>query len=193
MSLKGLFLFFALIFLFYGCAVKKFPYEDLYSYLLEKGLSEKAITGKVFMEGEIFFLKDFHQGGFYGNFYIHKDKYLLILRPPFSSEYHLRWEKGWEGLSLIDFSKKRSYNVKMEPALAEKLPLYFLGLKETSLSFRKNSLQGNYTFERENLTGNLFTNFFHLKWKIKEISLLEGEFPNYNGQDFKEKSIELFF
>lgn len=195
MSLRvwKIFLFSIFLITFLGCVLKEVPHKEIYSYLLERGLTERTLTGKVFIEGEIFFLNNINQGGSYGTFYLNKDNYLLILRPPIASEYYLHWKRGDSALKFIDFAKKKIYYLKIKDNIAESLPIYFLGLRERELSFEKKALKGKYAFNQENLKGELETNLFHLTWKIKEISFWEGEFPSIEGQDFKKKIIDLFF
>ncbi|MFN3921024.1 MAG: hypothetical protein ACK4K4_01305 [Caldimicrobium sp.] len=193
LKVSKFFLFFIVLAFLLGCALKEVPYREIYAYLDEKGLTERTITGKVFVEGEIFFLDNIKQGGAYGTFFLNKDSYLLILRPPLASEYYLYWKRGEATLQFIDLAKKKLYYIKIKDHIAENLPLFFLGLKEKELSFEKKALKGKYTFNRETLKGEIETNLFHLTWKIKELSYWEGEFPSFERENFKKKTIDLFF
>lgn len=83
--------------------------------------------------------------------------------------------------------------IKLENTSIKHFPEYFLGLREEELSFKKNSLEGKYSFDKENLIGMLSTNYFNLTWKFKEITFFQGNFPEYNWDNFKQKIIELSF
>ncbi|MFN3406514.1 MAG: hypothetical protein ACK40E_02125 [Caldimicrobium sp.] len=193
-SLKRLILFLLFLLFYTGCAPKEYSLIDIYSYIMENGISKRALSGKVFIEGETFFLNNFNKsGGAYGNFYLNNEQFLIIYRPPLASEFYLYWEKGQRGLKFIDPNKKKVYFLKLPEGVAEKIPLYFLGLRETNLSLQKNSLKGVYKFDREYLSGEFSTNLFKLNWKIKELSFYEKPFPSFDWSTFKEKKVELFF
>jgi len=185
-----LILFWGLVFLFSGCALKEVSIEDPYQVLLEVGLAQRGVKGRLYLEGESLFLKDNFSGGAYGTFLASENFLYITLKPPLASEIHLFWQKGEDFVKLIHPDKQKVYFYKLPRLAGLPLPEYFLGLKEEHLSFKEGLLQGEYTFERPERLGKLSTNLLRMSWKIKEIEFTEEKPILPDLKDFKKKVFE---
>jgi hypothetical protein len=191
MSLKGILLLF--LFFLTGCAYKGVEIPSTYQVITEEGFQGRTLKGKVFLQGEVFFLNnDNSRGGSYGTFYTTEEELILTVSPPFSPEVFVYWKKG-EELRVINPAKKKVYTLKLKELRALDLPSYFLGLREREYHFQKGLLSGEYRFSQENLQGALETNLLKLQWKIKELAFIEEPLPHKDWKDFKEKEINLIF
>ncbi len=166
---------------------------DPYLSLLEEGFSGRTVKGKVFLQGESFFLKNNLNGGAYGDFIVSLDSLYLLLKPPFSSEVLIFWHKGENSLKIVNFDKKKIYQVFLEGIERVDFSQYFLGLKEKRLSVKKGLLEGEYSFLQEEREGEFKSNLFNLRWKIKELQFTSEKptLPNLEG--FKEKEVRIPF
>ncbi|MCS7199151.1 MAG: hypothetical protein N2327_00035 [Caldimicrobium sp.] len=146
------------------------------------------------MEGNLPLSNNLEQiGASYGTFYLNSTTLLIILRPPFASEITLYCDTIKEELLLINWSQRKAYQVKIKNFSLIDLPYYFLGLKEKSLNFKKGKIYGTYQFSREELKGEVWSNLITFTWKIKEIEIIENQFPNLSLEDIELKSIEIHF
>jgi len=179
-------------FLFFSCTYKA-PIRDPYFILLEEGLSGKILKGKVFFQGESFFLKNNLSGGAYGDFIVSSDFLYLTLKPPFSSEVLITWQKGEKFVKIVNFDKKKIYRILLEGADKIDFPQYFLGLKEKRLSIKRGLLEGEYKFSPEEKEGEFASNLLNLRWKIKEIHFSSERISLPDFKEFKEKELRLSF
>ncbi|BAU22787.1 hypothetical protein THC_0391 [Caldimicrobium thiodismutans] len=192
MSLKRFIIFF-LFFLLTSCAYKEVQVPSVYLTLATEGFQGRTLKGRVFFQGELFFLNDNNSsGGSYGTFYTTADELILILTPPLSTEIFIYWKRG-EEVRVLNTSKKKVYTIKIKELRDIDFPSYFLGLKERERSFKKGFFSGEYRFSDKDLQGTLESNLLKLNWKIKEIAFTEETLPRPDWKDFKEKDIKLIF
>lgn len=187
------FIIVSLFFLFTSCAYKEVQFPSAYLTLTLEGFQGRALKGKVFFQGEVFFLNDNNSsGGAYGNFYTTADELILILTPPLSPEIFIYWKRG-EEVRVLNTSKKKVYTLKLKEIKNIDLPSYFLGLKERERSIKKGFFSGEYRFSHKDLQGTLESNLLKLNWKIKEIAFTDEPLPRPDWTNFKEKDVKLIF
>lgn len=181
-----------IVFIFSSCAYKV-PLKDPYSVLREEGFSGKWVKGKIFLQGESFFLKENFRGGAYGNFIASQDFLYLFLRPPFTSEILIIWQRGEDFLRMVNFEKKKIYRIFLEGLGKVDLSHYFLGLKEESVEIKRGLLEGEYQFSLSEKEGKLISSLLSLTWKIKEMEFSSEapKIPEFQG--FKEKEVRISF
>ncbi len=184
------------LFLFLGilshCAYKEVVLPPDYREVLYRGWQGRPLKGKVFFQGEILFLKnEFLSGGSYGTFFVLPSALLLVLQPPLSPQILIFWQKEEEEIRFLDTSKRKYYKIRLKELKNLDLSFYFLGLKETSFTFKKDFWEGEYKFHRESLEGILESNVFRIQWKIKEITFSDEPWGLPNWREYKEKELKL--
>lgn len=194
MSIRVFFSLITVLFLLIGCAPKEITLPKAYLQLEREGLENLALKGKLFLEGELFFIENKEQaGGAYGTFYLTKDEFLITLRPPLSSEIILYWQRTFPKITLINPAKKVAYLINFKNINLEDLPYYFLGLKEKEATWKKKGFEGEYRFFKENSEGRIQANLFNISWKIKELEVTEEKISPPLTEGYKVKAIKLTF